>query len=144
VDPDPESRVTALGAGTLPPDEVVLDRPPPTKPAGQPATITVTEDGTDNLAARIEASGAGYLVIADALQHGWTATLNGKPTPLLPADHGLAAIAVPAGTHTVRLEYQMPLHNAGAWISAAALMALTVTALYRRRGLRKWRLHRRR
>ncbi|GIF71386.1 YfhO family protein [Asanoa siamensis] len=126
---DAESRMSALRDATPRPDRVILDRPPALTPEGRPATITVTEDGTDDLAARVEAQGAGFLVVADALQHGWAATIDGEPADLLPADHGLVAIPVPPGTHTIRLEYRMPLHNAGAWISGTTLTLLLGIAL---------------
>ncbi|MEV0716687.1 YfhO family protein [Asanoa sp. NPDC050611] len=132
-DPDPESRVSVLAAGGLRADEMVLDRAPPVPPAGEPATITVFEDGTDDLAARVDARGAGYLVVADALQHGWGVTVDGAPAALLPADNGLVAVAVPAGTHTVRLAYRMPMHNAGTWISGVALVALLGAVFVKRR-----------
>ncbi|GAA1890897.1 YfhO family protein [Asanoa iriomotensis] len=133
ADSDAESRVSVLATGALPPDEVVLDGAPPVAPTGEPATITVTGDGTDDLAARVDARGAGYLVVADALQHGWVATVDGQPAALLPADNGLVAVAVPEGTHTVRLAYRMPMHNAGAWVSGAATIALAGLLIRRRR-----------
>ena len=37
-------------------------------------------------------------VIADALRPGWRATVDGRPATLSPADHGLVAVPVPAGT----------------------------------------------
>jgi len=124
VGADTAARVDALAGTALKPDQVVLDSAPASPPAGRPATVTVTEDGTDDIEARVDAEGDGYLVVADALQHGWAATVDGRPAALVPADNGLVAVAVPAGSHTVRLEYRMPLGNAGAWISGAALAAL--------------------
>jgi hypothetical protein len=124
VGSDLPSRMSALTGNSLRPDEVVLDAAPAVAPEGKPATVTVTDDGTDDIAARVDAQGAGYLVVADALQSGWGVTVDGAPASLVPADNGLVAVAVPTGTHTVRLSYRMPMHNAGAWISAAALIAL--------------------
>ncbi|MEV4621905.1 YfhO family protein [Asanoa sp. NPDC049573] len=120
----PAARMSALTGPGLRPDEVVLDSAPPVAPAGRPATVEVTDDGTDDIAARVGAQGAGYLVVADALQHGWVATVDGAPAPLVPADNGLVAVAVPEGTHTVRLGYRMPMHNVGAWLSGFSLVVL--------------------
>ncbi|HTF11886.1 MAG TPA: YfhO family protein, partial [Asanoa sp.] len=106
------------------PDQVVLDSAPPVAPAGRPAAVDVTDDGTDDIAARVDAQGAGYLVVADALQSGWAATVDGAPATLVPADNGMVAVAVPQGTHTVRLAYRMPMHNVGAWVSGFALVVL--------------------
>ncbi|MEV4533073.1 YfhO family protein [Asanoa sp. NPDC049518] len=136
VGPDLASRMSALTGTTLRRDHVVLDGPPAVAPDGKPASVTVTEDGTDDIEARVDARGAGYLVVADALQSGWGVTVDGAPATLVPADNGLVAVAVPAGTHTVRLGYRVPMHNVGAWISGAALIVLLgiwVGVLLRRR-----------
>jgi hypothetical protein len=141
VGSDLASRMSALTGSGLRPDEVVLDTAPAVAPEGKPATVTVTDDGTDDIAARVDAQGAGYLVVADALQGSWGATVDGVPATLVPADNGLVAVAVPAGTHTVRLSYRMPMHNAGAWISGAALIVLlgigAGVLVRRRRGARR-------
>jgi len=124
VGSDLASRMSALTGTGLRPDQVVLDSAPPVAPAGRPAAVDVTDDGTDDIAARVDAQGAGYLVVADALQSGWAATVDGAPATLVPADNGMVAVAVPQGTHTVRLAYRMPMHNVGAWVSGFALVVL--------------------
>ncbi|HEV7707063.1 MAG TPA: YfhO family protein [Asanoa sp.] len=136
VGSDLRSRMSALAGTGLRPDEVVLDSAPPVPPAGRPASVDVTDDGTDDIAARVDAQGAGYLVVADALQSGWAATVDGAPAALVPADNGMVAVAVPQGVHTVRLAYRMPMHNVGAWVSGFALVVLIgigVGVLIRRR-----------
>ena len=47
----------------------------------------------------------GWLVIGEWHHPGWRATLNGEPTPLLRANYGLQALALPAGEHIVRVRY---------------------------------------
>ena len=53
----------------------------------------------------VDAHGAGYLVVADALQQGWKATVDGRPAALRPADGAVVAIAVGTGDHVVHLWY---------------------------------------
>ena len=109
VIPDKTQRLTVL-ANVRDPGRVVLDGPAPAPAEGKPATVTVAGDGPDDMAATVNATGAGYLVVADALQTGWTATVDGKPAPLVDADHAMVAVPVPAGQHTVRLDYTVPGH----------------------------------
>lgn len=114
---------------TARPDQVVLDRPPATQPQGRPAAIDIAQDGTDEIRARVDAQGAGYLVVADSLQSAWVATVDGRPADLVAADQGLVAVAVPEGVHDVRLSFQMPYHGIGAWISLSGLLALVAVGI---------------
>lgn len=130
AEPDPARRLAMLAGGELGRDEVLLDRRSGAS-AGAPATVEVVEDGTDAVEVVVTAGGGGHLVVADALQHGWSVTVDGEPAELLAADHALVAVALGEGTHTVRLTYTTPYHGAGTWLSAAtgtilcALVALT-------------------
>jgi hypothetical protein len=134
IEPDAARRVALVGAGDLRPDEVVLDAPAG-RSGGAPAQVRVTRDGTDRIEVSVRASAAGHLVIADALQQDWAATVDGRPVPLVAADHGLVAVPVSSGTHVVQLSYQMPYHNLGGWVSgltAALAAGLLGVAWWRR------------
>ncbi|MDQ7908859.1 hypothetical protein RB614_30435 [Phytohabitans sp. ZYX-F-186] len=123
VEPDGAARVDREASGTLRPDQVVLDTAGP--PAeGAPADLRIDEDGTDRIEVSVSAQGAGYLVIADAIQGQFKATVDGKAVDLVPADHGLAAVAVPAGQHVVRVQYAAPYANLGGWVSMLMVIAL--------------------
>jgi hypothetical protein len=128
VDPDAQSTIARVAGGSVPATGVVLDAPGP-RAEGRPADVRVLVDDTDEIEARVGAHGAGYLVVADAIQRQWRATIDGSPAPLVPADHGLAAVAVPAGVHTIRLRYAAPYHNLGGWISLATAVTLGVVLL---------------
>jgi hypothetical protein len=132
VVPDARRRVRLL-AGTRDPGRVVLDAPGPLAAEGRPAAVSLLADGTDGSATRVDAAGAGYLVVADAIQDGWQATVDGRPAPLLAADHALVAVPVPAGEHEVRLRYVPPGRRAGAGISLLSLLVLAGAAAFRRR-----------
>ena len=123
VIPDQTRRLTTLD-NIRDPGRVVLDGAGPGPADGRPATVAVTADGPDDLAAQVVAQGAGYLVVADALQDGWTATVDGTPAPLVAADHAMVAVPVPAGTHTVRLDYTVPGQRTGGAVSLASLAGL--------------------
>ncbi|HEX2132070.1 MAG TPA: YfhO family protein [Actinophytocola sp.] len=139
--PYANERVRLLAGGAVGPNQVVLNEDgAPT--AGAPAEVEVTEDGLDVIEATVDAQGAGYLVVADALQVGWEATVDGEPAELVPADHGLVAVAVPEGRHTVSLRYAAPYDNAGLWLTVGTgvlLVGLVVVdqLLLRRRRHRR-------
>jgi hypothetical protein len=96
---------TALLARGLEPDAVVLDAGEGGGD-GEPADVDVTRDDPEVLTAAVDAEGAGWLVVADAKQHGWVATLDGDEVPLVHADHAFVAVAVPEGRHEVALHYE--------------------------------------
>lgn len=115
------AQIAALQRG-IPPSSVLLAAPGPAA-AGRPATVDVTEDSGDRLAARVDAAGAGYLVVADPMQlPGWSATVDGHPVRLLHADYAMVAVAVGAGKHSVAFTYRAPGQRAGAAITATALV----------------------
>ncbi len=132
VVPDADQRVDMVASGALQPDEVVLDAPGPAA-SGKPATVNWVEDGLDDVVLDVDAQGAGYLVLDDAIQTGWRATLDGAPTALAPADHAFVAVAVPAGHHTVRFFYPLPWSGPGPWITG-----LTVLVLLSTLGAHRW------
>jgi uncharacterized membrane protein YfhO len=74
-------------------------------------------------------------VVADAVQSGWHASVDGKPADVVPADHALGAVFVPAGRHVVTLRYQPEAWRLGELIcglSVLLLLALATVPLRRR------------
>ncbi|MGH2677757.1 MAG: hypothetical protein ACRDHB_05295, partial [Actinomycetota bacterium] len=74
---DPVERVRLLASGAEP-DEVVLTGPGPLG-SGEEADLEVIEDSGDRIEVRLSAAGQGYLVVADPLQFGWEAAVDGVP-----------------------------------------------------------------
>jgi hypothetical protein len=123
VESSEDKRVNLLSSGNVPGNAVLLSAPGPTA-TGKPATVDVTDDGTDSITTSVDAQGAGYLVVADADQVGWSASVDGRGAALVPADQGLVAVHVPEGTHTVVLRYDLPHQTAATWASIAMVVVL--------------------
>ncbi len=85
---------------------------------------------------RVETLQPAVLILLDAYDKGWTASLeNGEEVPLQRANALVRAVCVPAGTHVVTFSYQTPLLKAGAWASltgALLCLGLPVHARLRR------------
>jgi Bacterial membrane protein YfhO len=132
VQTDPNARVAELKAG-IGATTVLLDTAAPAS-ENKPATVKVTAGDGDRLAATVNATGAGYLVVADSMQQpGWTATIDGRPTELVPADNAMVAVRVPAGLHQVEMTYTVPGQRSGLLISGASLLAFGFVLLWWRR-----------
>jgi Bacterial membrane protein YfhO len=117
-----KARVAELKSG-IGPTSVLLDIPAPAS-ENKPATVSVTAGDGDRLAADVDATGAGYLVVADSMQQpGWTATIDGNRTALVPANNAMVAVRVPAGLHKIEMTYTVPGQRSGLLISGASLLA---------------------
>ncbi|MFW6201319.1 MAG: hypothetical protein ACOC8B_01960 [Gemmatimonadota bacterium] len=73
---------------------------------------------------RVTSDRPALLVISDNYYEAWRAEVDGQRAPLLRADHTLRAVPVPAGTHTVELEYRSDVLRASAAASVALLLGL--------------------
>ena len=96
--------------------------PPGERQPLQPATIV--EDRGDRLRIAANLTAPGYLVVSDTYYPGWTARVNGKPTPIVPANIGFRAIPLGPGQHEVMLEFWPPGFNFGAVCSVTTLVLL--------------------
>ncbi len=120
---DQSRRVSLLASGTVGADQVVLSADGPAA-SGKSAQVTVNEDGNTTVSTTVDAQGSGYLVVADADQVGWKATVDGKPATLRAADQGVVAVNVPAGKHVVTLTYAAPRGTLGLAVSVLAAVGL--------------------
>jgi hypothetical protein len=85
----------------------------------------------------VDAPDPSILVVRNAWDEGWSATLDGRSVPLLRVDGFVQGVAVPEGGHTIRLVYREPAIGRGIALSVIVwlgLVAVLVVALVR--GLR--------
>jgi uncharacterized membrane protein YfhO len=80
--------------------------------------------------------GGGALLLLEAWHPGWTATVDGQPTAVYPADHAFLGVALPPGRHVVRFRFAPQSLLLGLGIGAATLGGVTLAsvALWRRSG----------
>jgi hypothetical protein len=93
-------------------------------PAGSAA---ITRFACNAVDVAVEAAVPARLVLLDAYDPGWTATVDGSPAPVTRANVGFRAVEVPAGRHTVAWKYMPRGFRTGLAVSllaAAACIAL--------------------
>jgi hypothetical protein len=88
----------------------------------------------------VDAPASAVLLVRNAWDPGWHATVDGRPAPVLKADYLLQAVPVPPGRHTVLLEYDDPWIGYGLLGSGIALGTLLLLALVLRRRERPGRV----
>jgi hypothetical protein len=71
----------------------------------------------------------GFVHVLESFDPGWTATVDGRAAPVLPANGFEMAVPVGSGSHAVRLRYETPGRMAGVWLSVASLLLLAVLIL---------------
>jgi len=75
------------------------------------------------------------LVLSDSAYPGWTATVDGQPSPIYTTNYLFRGIDLPPGEHTVLFQYQPMSWRRGLWLSATGglfcLLLLSVNILQR-------------
>ncbi|WNG51035.1 YfhO family protein [Archangium minus] len=133
------ARELLLSASFQPGRQVVLECPA-AEPSGAPTEgelgqVSFLRYAPEHVELEVKAERPAVLVLNDAWYSGWSATLDGEPVSLLPANVAVRGVRVPAGTHRVLFTYRTPGRDVSVAISLGtlALLALATLASYRRR-----------
>jgi hypothetical protein len=139
TEPTVLSTLAALGASGIDPHRTAVGVEsdlagvtlPPGSRAGRAEVVLAQPDAID-----VRAEGPGLLVLTDAWDPGWEASLDGAPARVLRVNHGEMALVLPEGRHRVVFAYRPEGLRAGLGLSAvgAAALVLLARAPRRRRG----------
>ena len=81
----------------------------------------------------VQSNAAGMLLLTDSFDPEWTATVNGRDTPILPADVLFRAVTVDEGTSRVVFEYRATSFRLGAVVTASSVLLAFVLVAFARR-----------
>lgn len=111
------------------PHVAVLERPPSFPARPEPSTpAQIAAYGPDRVVLRGGGGTPGMLVLLDSYADGWTATVNGEPTSIVPVYGAFRGVEVPRGQWHVEMQYQVPRLLPSAVVSAVSLaLALGAT-----------------
>ncbi len=102
-------------------------------PTDARATVAITADTGERVVVDVDATAAGFLVLADQYADGWTATVNGERRDVARADYAFRLVAVPAGRSEVVFAYRPWTLRLGLLVSSASLIAVAVVGVRRGR-----------
>jgi hypothetical protein len=102
--------------------------------AAPPVAGRLTALERNHVVATVTAPADGAVLLAEAYDPRWTATVDGQPAHVLPANGMFRAVLVGPGAHTVEMRYQAPGLLALAGVELAALILCVVLVL----GERRW------
>lgn len=86
------------------------------------AGVRFVRDDPEHVELTVEAPARGFLVLSDQYDTGWSAAVDGKPTPVLRANYAFRAVEVPGGSSTVAFRYRPPGLVIGALLTATGLL----------------------
>lgn len=103
--------------------------------------LTVQEHGPNRLAIELPAGHTGgLLVLTDSWDEGWSATVDGQPAALIPANGYQRGVRVAPGATAVAMAYRPPGLGTGLAASLAAALGLTGWAAAGHIRRRMWRV----
>lgn len=124
---DEKARVQLISSGKVDATTVVLERAADARALDGSSTgsVAVLADEGGHLKIAVDADASGFLVVADAMRGGgWTASVDGRAVPLLPADEAMSAVYLGSGRHVVEMSYTPPGLRAGVAISTVSMLVL--------------------
>lgn len=136
---DEEAAFDRLMDETFDPRQAVLLEGEPTLPsdAGTPRhfrACRVTSYGEEQVRLEVDAPTAGWAVLLDRHHPGWTASVDGRPTPVRRANYLFRAVRVEAGSSRVEYRFSDAAVRRGLGIAGATFaLCLGVLVSARRR-----------
>jgi hypothetical protein len=113
--------------------EPTLGRPVPPEPTsatGSPPTLVAQpryhEVEPEDVRISVDAPAESIVLIRNAWDRGWSATVDGRPAPVLRTDYFLQGVPVPPGRHEIRLVYRDPTIGRGLAASGLVWGALAL------------------
>jgi hypothetical protein len=121
-----EALRAVLAPGFDPDTTVVVERDPGLgAPSASPGgSARYIAEGPQAARVEVATTSPGLVLVRTVYDPGWTARVDGRPTPVLPADALVQAVPVPAGRHTIELAYRDPSIGFGILGSALSLATL--------------------
>ena len=88
----------------------------------------ITRDEPERVEVATDSPSPAYLFLADTYDPGWSATVDGRPAPIRPAQVAFRAVYLPPGGHVVAFRYRPAGFRTGLAITGIGLLA-TLLAL---------------
>ncbi len=111
---------------------VETDAPALSGTLGSADTVKITHETPLEVDFSVQTNISAALIITDTWYPGWTAMVDGQPTPIYQANGSFRAVYVGTGAHTVIMRYMPGSLATGAAISAVSGILLMAALLFHR------------
>lgn len=93
-------------------------------------TLALMEHNHNTVKGKIAVDKRKALFFSIPYDTGWSATVDGKITPIEIVDFGLSAVFLEKGEHTIELNYNIPYFNTGILISCISIALFLLLVLW--------------
>jgi len=97
--------------------------------APEPRPCTLTDFTNTRVAATCLAPAPTMAVFVEQYDPGWTATVDGRPAPIVAANLVMRAVPISAGHHTIDLQYKTPGLTLALSLSLLGVVALALISI---------------
>ncbi len=101
----------------------------PATPDAAPGSAVYREITPEDVRITVDTATPALVVVRNSYDAGWSATVDGRPAPLLATDYLVQGVAVPAGRHEIRLVYRDDAVIRGALAGIVVWFTLLVSIL---------------
>jgi len=131
---DPQLLNTYYAEDFDPLQEVLLGEAVDFQESGQfEGTVRSLQYSPNRVSLKTRQKGNGFLVLLDSWFPGWEVTVDGKPAPILRANHFFRAVQLGPGDHSLEFEFRPVGFDLGLGISAVSAVFLVLFVLWRPR-----------
>ncbi|MCL7972718.1 MAG: YfhO family protein [marine benthic group bacterium] len=99
-------------------------------PAGE-GSATITRLDPNHLVLEVDARRGGLLFLSEVYYPAWRASVDGEPTEVLRTNTAFRGIVVPAGRHTVELNYSAAEFRVGFGVSGLTALVVLAALVFR-------------
>jgi len=130
VEPDEETRLRKLAAPEFDPRNVAYVETDVALPAVSHGEVAIRSETPTQITVALEMETPGLVVLSDLWDPGWRAYLNGRPVPILRANHAVRGVVVPAGSAALEFRYEPASVSRGMIVCGTAAAGLLLWCLY--------------
>ena len=130
---DAIAKLKALGQKSLKRIVVEDERQPVAPDQDVTGSATIGRDDPEHVEVATDSPAASYLLLSDTFDPGWSATVDGRPEAIVPANVAFRAVLVPSGKHLVRFSYEPAGFRAGLTVTALGVVFAIFLLIYRGR-----------
>ncbi|MCE1225454.1 MAG: YfhO family protein [Geobacteraceae bacterium] len=140
VETDPQQRLKQMQEATFDPSRIALvESAPPfvLSPPLKSGEVLLQQYANERLRLSASVSSNSLLVLGEKYHKGWKATVDGKPTTIVPVDHILRGVYLTPGKHTVEFRFDPLPFKIGKGLTLGSFALFGVVAV------REWLLRKR-
>jgi len=105
VEPDAAQRLKKLAAADFDPRAIAYVETDVALPAVSHGEVTIRSEIPTKIVVALKMETAGLVVLSDLWHRGWQAYVDGRPVPILRANHAVRGVIVPAGATSLEFRY---------------------------------------